>query len=142
MLSDTKKRQEYDQFGAAGSARAAGGQADRQYGWEYHSSRSAEQLFRDLFGDFEKAFGGQRARGPFAETAAGFEASQQVTLNISFEEAARGVKKTISVNVVDNCWKCKGSGVEPGYKKVRAILRTLGMFRKFRYLVPTATALA
>jgi len=48
----------------------------------------------------------------------GYDAAQQVNLNITFEEAARGVQKTFNVNVIDACEKCKGSGVELGYKKV------------------------
>uniref|UniRef100_A0A915EKH9 Uncharacterized protein n=1 Tax=Ditylenchus dipsaci TaxID=166011 RepID=A0A915EKH9_9BILA len=119
VLSDSKKRTDYDQFGSASNAtgQSAGGYTSRNAGWQYHSNKSAEDLFRDLFGDFD-AFSKGRKRRPFAESQQGFEATQQVPLNITFEEAARGAKKELNLNVVDNCQKCTGSGVEPGYKKI------------------------
>lgn len=39
-------------------------------------------------------------------------------MNISFEEAARGVTKNVTLNVVEDCPTCHGQGVQPGYKKV------------------------
>ncbi|CDW61169.1 DnaJ CXXCXGXG and DnaJ domain containing protein, partial [Trichuris trichiura] len=41
-----------------------------------------------------------------------------VIMNLSFEEAAKGVTRNISVNVVDTCPKCSGKKTEPGYKMV------------------------
>ena len=38
----------------------------------------------------------------------------QVLLDLSFQEAARGVNKEIALNVKDTCPKCRGSGAEPG----------------------------
>ena len=35
-------------------------------------------------------------------------------MNLTFEEAARGVNKDISVNVTDTCIKCDGTKHEPG----------------------------
>lgn len=38
----------------------------------------------------------------------------QIQMNITFEEAARGVNKNVSVNVAETCWVCHGSKCEPG----------------------------
>jgi len=38
----------------------------------------------------------------------------QVMMNITFEQAARGVNKDISVNITDSCPKCDGRKHEPG----------------------------
>ncbi len=43
----------------------------------------------------------------------------QVVVNLSFQQAARGVNKDVNVNVVDTCPKCQGSRCEPGTKAVR-----------------------
>lgn len=40
----------------------------------------------------------------------------QVTLNLTFSEAARGTSKDVEVNVVDTCQKCFGSKCELGTK--------------------------
>jgi len=39
-------------------------------------------------------------------------------MNLTFQEAARGVNKDITLNVVDSCPKCKGTACEPGRTKV------------------------
>uniref|UniRef100_A0A914GY00 CR-type domain-containing protein n=1 Tax=Globodera rostochiensis TaxID=31243 RepID=A0A914GY00_GLORO len=100
---------------------AAASQNARDFGWEFHSGKSAEQVFRDIFRDFDP-FGGAGAFGKgrrqFGETSSGHDAAQEVVVNISFEEAARGVRKEVRINVVDACHKCIGTGVQPGFKKV------------------------
>ena len=40
-------------------------------------------------------------------------------MNLTFEQAARGVNKDVNVNVTDVCPKCSGSRCEPGSKPVR-----------------------
>ena len=37
-------------------------------------------------------------------------------MDLSFEQAARGVNKDVNVNVTDICKKCDGSKCEPGHK--------------------------
>jgi len=120
VIGDTKRRHEYDQFGsssASSQGRPSGptGTGQGDFGWEFRSGRTAEQIFRDIFRDFDPF---KSERGGFGETAEGFEAAQQVSVNISFEEAARGVRKEIKMNVVDACGACIGTGVQPGFKKL------------------------
>ena len=37
-------------------------------------------------------------------------------MNLTFEEACRGVNKTAEINVVEECWQCKGTKAAPGSK--------------------------
>lgn len=122
VLGDSKRRNEYDQLGTApggygagagpmGGAGANGPWPD--FGWQFRSARSPEQIFREMFKDFQDPF-----KRTFAESTDGFEASQEVKVKITFEEAARGVRKDLQLNVIDSCGICTGTGVSPGYKKV------------------------
>ncbi|KAF7637401.1 hypothetical protein Mgra_00003146 [Meloidogyne graminicola] len=126
VLSDSKRRSDYDHFGSQGAGTRTGpgsspGQGGFGGGWEYRSGRSAEQIFREIFRDFDpfgKGGFSSNARGPFAESSYGFDAAQEAAVNITFEDACRGVRKDLRINIVDACLKCKGTGVEAGYKKV------------------------
>lgn len=40
-------------------------------------------------------------------------------MNLTFEQAARGVNKDISINVMDTCSTCNGSRCQPGTKPVK-----------------------
>ena len=40
-------------------------------------------------------------------------------MNLTFAQAAKGVNKDVSLNVVDTCIKCRGSRSEPGFKAVK-----------------------
>ncbi|KAK6029957.1 DnaJ central domain protein, partial [Ostertagia ostertagi] len=54
----------------------------------------------------------------YADSQFGHSHAQEMVMDISFEEAVRGTQKNIFVNVVEDCPRCKGTQVEPGYKKV------------------------
>ena len=99
VLSDPEKRAQYDRFGHAafeqGGAGAGGG---------FGFSGNFEDIFGDIFGDF---FGGGRTR-----QARGDDLSY--ALDVSFEEAAFGTEKTISVPRRMRCPPCQGSGAKAG----------------------------
>lgn len=40
-------------------------------------------------------------------------------MNLTFAQAARGVNKEVTLNVVDTCQKCGGARCEPGTKAIR-----------------------
>ena len=40
-------------------------------------------------------------------------------LDLSFEEACRGVNKTLEIKVLDTCKSCQGSKCAPGHKPTR-----------------------
>lgn len=130
ILSDDTKRREYDQYGQTreqmgrsgggpGSAGAGGASGGFGNNWQYSSNIDPEELFRKIFGNagfndhsFDD-FGGGGGQNY------GFATSQEVTMNLSFAQAARGVNKDINVNIMDTCGKCNGSKCEPGSKPAR-----------------------
>ncbi len=114
ILSDSEKRARYDQFGHAGVDPnfGAGG---NPYGGGFGGGFGGFGDFGDL-GDilgsmFGGGFGGGRRSNPNAPRQ-GRDTSAAV--NLSFEEAAKGCKKTVKVTKVDNCDECGGSGCEKG----------------------------
>ncbi|XP_015593297.1 protein tumorous imaginal discs, mitochondrial isoform X2 [Cephus cinctus] len=131
VLSDESKRKQYDTWGATseqmgmGGSGGAGNQAHQDRGshsfhqnWQFKSSVNPEELFRKIFGDAGFQNSGFADFDDFAENKYGFGAAQEVIMNLTFSQAARGVNKDISVNVVDTCPKCRGSRCELGTKPV------------------------
>lgn len=43
----------------------------------------------------------------------------QIVMNLTFQQAARGVNKDMNINVTDNCPKCAGTRCELGTKPVK-----------------------
>lgn len=108
-MSDKSKRQEYDAYRSGGFQQGFDNRGmGNAGGFNFHSTRSANDIFEEIFG---KGF-------KFSDSTHGFDSSQEISVRISFEEAARGVQKTVNINVVDGCEPCKSSGVQSGYKKV------------------------
>lgn len=104
VLSDPEKRTKYDQFGHEDPA---------QQGYSY--SGEGFSGFGDLGDIFGSFFGGDifgsgssRRNGPRQGR------SLQVELTISFEEAAFGTKKEISLNREEICPDCHGTGAKDG----------------------------
>ena len=115
ILSDSKKRQMYDQFGHA-AAGAGGGPGGFDFGaGGFGGAGSVNDIFGDIFGDL---FGGagmggtQRGRGRRRTGRPG--ADLRTTVDITFEEAAFGTEKVISVMKPVLCETCEGSGAKPG----------------------------
>ena len=115
VLSDPKKRAQYDQFGhAAFDPRMGGGS-----GGGFYEGNAAD--FGDIFGDL---FGGGDIFGSFfsgggrgAQRAANAPmrgANVHATVRLSFEEAVFGCKKKITIDYKEECETCKGSGAKPG----------------------------
>lgn len=107
VLSDTQKKARYDQFGHAGvdpNYGAGGGGYGQAGGFDFDLG--------DIFGSFfGGGFGGGRQSNPNGPRR-GEDIQTKVT--ISFEEAAKGCKRTVEVNRVDTCPDCHGSGAKAG----------------------------
>jgi len=105
VLSDSNKRQQYNQFGH--SAFESGG------GGGFHGGMDPNDILRSVFGggsmDFGDFFGGGRQR---PRTRRGADLQRQ--LNIKFEEAVFGATKDISIQTFTACATCSGSGAKPG----------------------------
>lgn len=114
VLSDEKKKQIYDQYGAdalkGGASMGGGGgfssmeEALRTFMGAFGSSGNNDNIFDSLFG---QGFGGGASNNT---TYARQGTSKKAQLSISFEEAARGVEKEIAVTNYSACKKCHGSG--------------------------------
>ncbi len=103
ILSDQEKRRAYDQFGHAGvdPNMGAGGGGFGGFG-------GAGFDFGDIF---SQMFGGAAGGGRQPNYQG---ADLQYNLEITLEEAARGVKKTITIPSHEECDVCHGSGAKPG----------------------------
>ncbi len=109
VLSDPQKRAQYDQFGHAGIG----------------SSYTTEDIFRGV--DFDEilrdmGFGGFGG-GLFEQVFRGFErrrpgpqrgADLRYDMELTLEEAAKGLEKTIHIYRSEKCGVCNGSGAKPG----------------------------
>ena len=99
VLSDTKRREMYDQFGFAGNNQGfagagAGGGPGGFGGFGGFQQGEGSEQFQDIFGDiFGDVFGGARAgRGPGRKQRG---ADLRYTLTIAFEESAIGTEKPV-----------------------------------------------
>ena len=100
VLSDSHKRQIYDQYGHDGLS---------SQGFQYDSSFDPFERFGDLFGDmFEGLFGASSGRSSGAAKGADL----RYDLSISFNEAVFGVEKTIEVPRMETCGTCDGTGAK------------------------------
>jgi molecular chaperone DnaJ len=129
VLSDPEKRAAYDRFGHqafAGAGGAARGGAGGGFGGGFHDPFD---IFREVFGSsgggsgasgaggiFEQFFGGTAGRPDREGRQRGSDL--RYDLQISLEEAARGVEKEIEVSKLDACGTCNGTGAEAGSKVV------------------------
>ncbi len=114
VLSDDKKRSQYDQYGQtfSGQGPQGGGQAGGFGGFEGFdfSNFAGQGGFEDMFGDM---FGGGRSR---RQSARGQDI--QVDIEISFEDMVRGVKREVRLRKYVACKTCSGSGAEKGSEEV------------------------
>ncbi len=126
VLSDPEKRAAYDRYGAAafegggGVPRGPGGFPGGGGGGGFHDPFD---IFREVFG--QQGGGGGGGGGIFEEMFGGGGggsgrdgADLRYDLEITLEEAARGMEREISFRKLASCERCDGSGAEPGSKRV------------------------
>lgn len=128
ILSDTQKRQAYDQFGHAAFDQASGfpgGGADQYrtytgkpgagFDFDFGGFSDPLEIFEQFFGssspfDFGERSGRQKRRS--AGTRQGQDLRYE--LSLSFSEAALGAEKEIIYRRLEECRSCKGSGAAYG----------------------------
>ncbi|HYA64048.1 MAG TPA: molecular chaperone DnaJ [Candidatus Sulfotelmatobacter sp.] len=145
VLSDSKKRQMYDQYGFYsdnvptgdyGPGAEAGGQnVNFDFGGFDFGGQTGGSTFRDLFGQF---FGGRRggvAMEPEEEPGGDLE----YQIEIDFWDAVRGSVKKLQITRLDACENCHGTGAVgspqtcPTCNGTGSIQQTAG---KMRFNVP------
>ncbi len=124
ILSDDKKRREYDTYGqafAGGAPRGGQGSAQGFNGFDFSGFQqgfgggpsgasgfnNVEFDFGDIFGDI---FGGGRegqARAPRGRDIS-------IDIEISFKDAVFGTMRNVLIAKVSTCSHCHGSGAKPG----------------------------
>ncbi len=109
VLSDTKKRSQYDQFGTAGEMPpgAGPGGPGGGYGFEgFDFSEAGPSSFRDFF---ENLFGGGGMRAQERAEAGPVRGDDlNYTMNLGFEDAIRGVQTRIRLTRLVTCETCGG----------------------------------
>jgi len=111
VLSDDKKKANYDQFGhAAFESGSGGGQ-----GFGGFDTSSFSDIFEDFFGDFT----GGSSRESRGRSSGNRGNDLRYDLNISLENAYKGLEKKIKYTTSIKCSDCKGSGAEPGSKPIK-----------------------
>ena len=110
VLSDEQKRKQYDQFGhEAFTQGASQGGFGGGFGGFSAEDIDLSSIFDDLFGGgmFGGAFGGGRRSTSNRPTKG---RDSLVKVNLTFEEAVFGCKKTINMDLDSECEKCSGKG--------------------------------
>ncbi|KUI68487.1 hypothetical protein VM1G_03940 [Cytospora mali] len=132
ILSDPKKKEQYDQFGAAafdpnaGPGGPGGGDPFGGAGHPFGGGFGGQGFGGGGFGGggfgfedlFNQAFGGKRGgRNPFAQETAVVGENIEVQTTISFLEAAKGTNKTITITPLVTCGTCGGNGLKDGAQR-------------------------
>ncbi len=116
VLSDDKKRREYDTYGQAfpgGHPGQSGGAGGNPFGGfdfsqfqQGFGQGGVDFDFSDIFGD---VFGGGRQQ---SRTPRGRDIS--IDLEVPFKDAVFGTTRTVLIGKVSTCTLCKGNGAKPG----------------------------
>ncbi len=115
ILSDSEKRQRYDQFGHAGVQSGPGGGAG-------YNPQDIFSQFGDIFGGgrgggagsiFEQLFGGGGGGNPNGPRQG---RSLRAAVAISLQEVLSGAERTLKLTREVSCKSCNGSGGAPGSK--------------------------
>lgn len=107
VLSDPDKKARYDQFGFAGVDPSYGAGAGGAYGGAGFDFGDLGDIFGSFFGG---GFGGTRANPNAPQRGE----SLRTSVTISFTEAAFGCEKEVSIDRVEQCGECHGSGCAKG----------------------------
>ena len=127
VLSDDQKRARYDQFGFAGVDPNYGAGAGG-YGGGFGGGFSGFGDFGDLGDIFGEFFGGGSSRRSSANSPRRGE-NIMSRLDLTFEEAAFGCEKEVSVPRVENCSSCNGTGSSDGVVETCATCHGTGSVR-------------
>ena len=113
-LSDASKRRMYDAHGHAAFEHGMGGGGGAGYA-------DMGDIFGDIFGNIFGGGGG--ARGPRRGADIGY------VMELSLEEAVRGIERQIEIPTLDECETCDGSGSKDGKLDTCATCQGRGQVR-------------
>ncbi len=101
ILTDSEKRQAYNQFGHAGVDQSQAG------GGGFNMEGNFGDIFGDVFGDI---FGGSRGRSNGVARGADL----RYNMHLDLEQAVNGDTVEVRIPVLAACEPCEGSGAAPG----------------------------
>jgi molecular chaperone DnaJ len=117
VLSDDKKRAQYDQFGSAGpgfGGGAGGFDPSNMGGFDFSGFQNGQGFdmgdIGDIFSDF---FGGGRGA---SQQNRGRDISTEIS--VAFADSIFGTTRRILITKVSTCDTCHGSGGKPGAKQI------------------------
>lgn len=108
VLSDSEKRQRYDQFGHQGLNGGFGGRGGA--GFEDIGFEDIFSRFSDIFGGGDPFGGGGQSRGRRSPGQPGSD--MKLRIELSLEEIAFGTEKKLKVKKQIKCDACNGTGAE------------------------------
>ena len=119
ILSNPELRQRYDQYGWDAFERG-GGRGGFGGGVGHIDLEEAMRAFASAFGGggfgggsfFESLFGGMGGGAPRDRDGRARGSDLRYDLEIDFEEAAFGSRRELSLNVVEDCESCGGTGAD------------------------------
>ncbi|MBI2004719.1 molecular chaperone DnaJ [Patescibacteria group bacterium] len=111
VLSDEKRRAEYDSYGRVFGGRGGTGAGFNAQGFDFSQFQDAAQNgfgfdFGDVFSDFFGAATGMRRGRDIS-----------IDLELSFKESVFGTTRRVLLAKTAQCDTCQGSGAEPGAKQ-------------------------
>ncbi len=107
VLSDDKKRKQYDTFGAAGAGAGFGG-----FDFSgFQNMGGLGDIFEGFFGGGGRGGGGRTQRSERGR-------DREVRLTVEFDEAVKGAQKTIALETFISCTECEGKGTEKGSEMI------------------------
>ena len=106
VLSDSEKRKQYDAYGSTNGRPGGGFNWNASEGFDFGNLGDLGDILGGVFGS--------GMRGARAEPRGQRGNDVEVQVNLSFEDALRGVETKIPVALEVACHTCHGSGAKPG----------------------------
>ncbi|MBI2437722.1 MAG: molecular chaperone DnaJ, partial [Lentisphaerae bacterium] len=120
VLSDSKKRELYDQYGHTG-LKSTFGPGGFDFTRDFTHAADLRDIFGEVFGEhggmFEEFFGRGAGRRGADRTRAARGADLRFDLEIDFEASVFGQEHEITLPISEGCPTCNGAGSEPGHRK-------------------------
>ena len=122
VLSDNKKREQYDNFGTTEDDAGQGYSSQGAYsGFDFGGFSNFGDIFSTIFGggsdNDDEGFGNPFGFGRRREHKSNRGRDLSFDLEIELEESFNGITKHITVTKLDECTSCKGTGAQGSLSK-------------------------